>query len=147
MFTLNSNQQWTLVIAFRVKLLTSKTIFTGSIKLFKLDFLAVKPRLDHQPLFFQVNDLGVNFGNVLQIKFGLILTFKKPVEVLLLLSFLLKRGRYFAQLLDFSDKSKELRALHIWQGVIEVGRKSLDQGNDEFVKIYQLLLGLSEEMI
>jgi hypothetical protein len=144
---LNSNQHWTLVITFRVKLFTSETIFSGSIKLFKLDFLAVKPRLDHKPLFFQVNDLGVHFGNVLQINFGLILTFKKPVEVLLLLPFLLKRGRYLAQLLDFSDKSKEFRALHIGQRVVEVGGESLDQGDDEVVKISQLLLGVGEEMI
>jgi hypothetical protein len=89
----------------------------------------------------------MNFWNILQITFGLILTLKKPVEVLLLLPFFLKRYRNLTQLLDFAYEAKELRAFHVGQGIIEVGREPFDQGNDEGIEISQLLLGISEKII
>jgi hypothetical protein len=105
---LNTNQQRTLVITLGVKLLSSKPIFSGSIDLFKLNLLSIKPRLYHTPLLLHIDNLGINFWNLLLITFGLILTLKEPVEVLLLLTFLLESGRNLTQLLDFADESEEL---------------------------------------
>jgi hypothetical protein len=47
-----------------VKFLSSKSIISGSIDLFKFYLLAIKPRFNHGPLFLHVNNLGINFWNI-----------------------------------------------------------------------------------
>jgi hypothetical protein len=147
MFTLNTNQQRTLVITLGIKLLPSKSIISGSIDFFKLNLLAIKPRLNHGPLFLHVNNLGINLWNLLLNTFGLILPLKEPVEVLLLLTFLLESACNLAQLLDFADKSEEVRALHVGKRVVNVGRELLNEGDDEGIEVSQLLLSISEEIV
>jgi hypothetical protein len=147
MLTLNTNQQWTLIITLGVKVFSTKSIISGSINLFKLNLLPIKPRLNHRPFFLHIDNLGINFWNILQITFRLILSLKEPVKVLLLLTFLLESCRNLTQLLDFSDKSEELRALHVGEGVVNVGREFLNEGDDESIEVSQLLLSVSEEIV
>ena len=147
MLTLNHSKERCLGITLGMKCLASKSVDTGSVNFFELDFLVAKPRLDQRPFFLHVDQLCVKLRNILIISLGLILTFEEPVEVLSLLSLLLEGALNLTESFDLRDKAEKLRALHLRQRVVDVRSETISESDDGLVEFNQLLLGVSEEQV